>query len=565
MPRCCAAVMQLKEFCKPVIFLLSLALVALGQPARIGWLGAMAALFGFALFFAGIPPSLSKKRRFSWGTFWFTVVQLIQLSWMTSIEFQGYYILLVYFLLSLGMGFQFGLLTIALPPAGRISLVHILSCAALWTLLEWIRLFFICGFSWNPVGLALTHFPSSLQFASVFGVFGLSFWVMLTNLAALNYWRGERVNLWLFCAALPFIFGEAHFSYHMPKTQNAGNGIRLALVETALLPSQKIPHPGRISEYISPLIQWEFIVKRLKEKFVSGWDIIVLPEAVVPLQSDMALYPFEVVRSVLAKELGSSIEKSFPILSYPYAEERVINGSKEVFVSNLFWCQTLSNHFGSELVVGFDHTDKKIKKSFNSVFYLKPHSSLIERYDKQVLLPLAEYLPYHFLKQVSKRYGIFEFFSQGSGSQVFGKKILFSPSVCYEETFSEIMREGRTKGAELFVNVTNDNYFPHSSLHEQHLFHARLRAVENGIPLIRACNSGVSSAITSFGEVVKRASENEKSFTNRGDVLSCSLNSYTYPTFYSFWGDGCIISCSLMICISFWRLRITFKDDSLLN
>lgn len=531
----------------------------------MSWLSAIAALLGFALFFTGIPPSLSKKRRFFYGVLWFTAIQMVQLSWMTSIEFQGYYILFVYFLLSLGIGFQFGLLTLLVPPVGRIPLFNILSCAALWTLMEWIRLFFICGFSWNPIGLALTHFSNSLQFASFFGIFGLSFWVMLTNLAALNIWRGSRVNQWLFLSAVPFLFGAVHFSQHRPKSQNEGRKINIALVQTALLPSEKIPHLGRSHEFISPFVQWEFIVRELKEKFVSGWDLIVLPEAAVPLQSDMALYPFEIVRWMLVRELGSGIERSFPALAYPYAEERVANGQKGVFVSNLFWCQTLSNHFGAELVAGLDHTDKPSKKNFNSVFYLKPHSSTPERYDKQVLLPLAEYLPLNFLKQVARRYGIFEFFSRGSSSQVFGEKILFSPSVCYEETFSEMMREGRSMGAQLFVNVTNDNYFPNSSLHEQHLFHARLRSVENGIPLIRSCNSGISSAIDSFGEVAMRMKKSKKSFGGNRGVLSCSLNSYTYPTFYSFWGDGCIISCSLMICISFWRLRNTFKDDSPLN
>lgn len=547
---------------KFICFFLSLLIVALGQPARMGWLGALAALLGFTVFFTSVPPSLSKKQRFFCGVFWFTLVQLIQLSWMTSIEFQGYYILFVYFLLSLGVGFQFGLLTLLVPPTGRISLFNILSCAALWTLMEWMRLFFICGFSWNPIGLALTHFSSSLQFATIFGIFGLSFWVMVTNLAAINVWREKSINSWLFLAAVPFFFGSLHFSYHLPKSQNERRKIDVALIQTALLPSEKIPHPGRTHEFISPFIQWEFVIRGLKEKFACGWDLIVMPEAAVPLQSDGALYPFEIVRLLLVKELGPSVEKSFPALSYPYAEERSSDGHKGVFVSNLFWCQTLSNHFGAELVTGLDHTDKESKKNYNAVFYLKPHSSVIERYDKQVLLPLAEYLPFDFLKQVAKRYGIFDFFSRGIGSQVFGEKIPFSPSVCYEETFSEMMREGRSMGAQLFVNVTNDNYFPHSSLHEQHLFHARLRAVENGIPLIRACNSGISSAIDSFGEIVTRLEVSKNFYDNEGGVLSCSLSSYTYPTFYSFWGDGCIISCSLMICISFWRLR---NRDSPLN
>ena len=169
----------------------------------------------------------------------------------------------------------------------------------------------------------------------------------------------------------------------------------------------------------------------------------------------------------------------------------------------------------------------------------------MERYDKQILLPLAEYLPFDFLRPLTKSYGIYAFFSHGEGAKIFGEKKLFSPSVCYEETFPSIMRQARVEGAELFVNVTNDNYYPNSSLHKQHLFHARLRAVENGIPLIRACNSGGTAAIDSFGKMLAF-------FQSQEGVLQCRLATYHYPTLYSFWGDFGIVSlCLVIICFFF--------------
>src|SRR5580700_7290454 len=83
----------------------------------------------------------TNRKKFLIGTFWFTAVQLVQLSWMTSIEFQGYYILLVYSLLSLWLGCQFGVLTLFVSKGlGRISMQKALFCASLWTLMEWARL-----------------------------------------------------------------------------------------------------------------------------------------------------------------------------------------------------------------------------------------------------------------------------------------------------------------------------------------------------------------------------------------------------------------------------------------
>lgn len=529
------------------LFTLSFVVVALGQPARVGWLGALAGILGFALFFACLPPSFSKARRFLTASSWFALVQLVQLSWMTSIEFQGYYILFVYLFLSVAIGLQFGLLTLFVPRTGTIPALHLLAIAALWTLAEWARLFFLCGFTWAPVGLALTGIVYSLQFASLFGIFGLSFWVMLTNLAALNAWRrkGGIKNwvFWLFLAGLPHFFGTAQLSYHLPRSQQRTETIKAALVQTDLLPSEKTLYPTRIHEYVSPLVQWEWIIRELKEKIISPCDMIVLPEAAISLASDKMLYSLHSARAILASRLGSGIHSHFPPLSPPYAEEKTVGGSRAIYVSNLFWCQTLSNYFRAELLIGLDHTDRESEKSYNSTFYFKPENGQIERYDKQVLLPLAEYLPFDWLKPLSQRYGIFDFFTPGKGAQVFGGKKIFSLSICYEETFPEIMREGKVKGAELFINVTNDNYFPNSTLHEQHLSHATLRAVENGIPLIRSCNSGVTSAIDCFGRVITRAESSTKG------VVNSHLSAYTLATPYTFWGDGCIVSCCFLILV----------------
>lgn len=540
-------------------FLLSLGIIAFGQPARLGWLGALAAAFGFAIFFCTLPLNQTKKKRFSIALLWFALVQLIQLSWMTSIEFQGYYVLVVYGFVSIGLGLQFGLLTLLVPPEGKIPWLRIFFCAAFWTLLEWMRLFAFCGFSWNPVGLSLTHSISALQFTSLFGVFGLSFWVMLTNLWAVNVWRtGFKRNqtvFWIGIACLPYLFGVMHLIHHFPKSQGEQSKLNIALVQTSLLPSEKVPYAERIDEFIPPFEQWRQIIKYLKEKQRESFDLIVLPEAAVPLLSDLSFFSLETTRELLAAELGPNIEQKFPALVYPYAEQRDAYDSKVWCVSNLFICQTLANHYRAEVVAGLDHTEREEGKNYNSAFYLKPNSLIHERYDKQVLLPLAEYLPFDFLRPLTKRYGIFDFFTHGKESKVFGSKIPFSVAICYEETFAEIMRQGREKGAKLFINVTNDNYYPHSSLHEQHFYHARLRAVENGIPLIRACNSGVTAVIGSFGQTLSRFDPETRFSRAQKGALNCHLTAYQYPTLFSFWGEAGIVSLCMIISLSYCRLR----------
>lgn len=527
--------------------------MAWGQPARIGWLGGLAAVFGYALFFASLPKHISRWHRFFTGALWFAAIQAVQLSWMTSIEFQGYYILFVYAALALAVGAQFGLLALLVTSRERLSVFRILSLASLWTLLEWGRLFFFCGFSWNPVGLALTYFHSSLQFASFLGIYGLTFWTLMTNLACFRLFKtGFSLRTFVgvcLLAVAPYLYGSAHLALHPSR----GIDISVALIQTDLLPSEKVPCPGRASEFVPPLVQWKRILKSLQQEGKKSWDMIVFPEAALPLSSSIALYPISAVHEVFVRELGPGIEKSYPPLEAPFAEKRGAEGFAELCVSNLFCCQTLANHFEAEVVAGLDHIDREEKKNYNSVFYLTPRNGPIQRYDKQVLLPLAEYLPWEWIKPLSKSYGISEFFTQGSGPQVFGEKISFSPSVCYEETFPSVMREGRITGAELFVNLTNDNYYPRSSLHLQHLYHARVRAAENGIPLIRSCNAGVSAVIDSHGRILHSLEEGQ------GNILSARVNTRTIPTLYVLWGDGAIILLSAFFSLGLFKFALKVR------
>jgi apolipoprotein N-acyltransferase len=549
-------------------YFISLCIVALGQPARASWLGAIAAIIGFSLFFLSISPWASRLKKFIKAVIWFTTVQLVQLSWMTSIEYQGYYILFIYFLISLGLGCQFGLLTLFVFNKEPFTIRKMLFCASFWTLMEWVRLLILCGFSWNPIGLALTSWNLSLQFASLFGVLGLSFWVMLTNLIGLKVLQSRikrrSMACWLIVALVPYLFGILQLKFYQHASRAEKRALDVALIQTDLLPSEKTLHFNRVKDFISPFEQWGQILQFLKEKQKKHWDFIVLPEAAVPLSSDLSGYPYVKTREIFYATFGPESEKKFPPLCAPFAELRDYKGEKTWCVSNLFWCQTLANLYSAEVIAGLDHSDPIAKKNFNSLFYFKPNSLQFQRYDKQILLPLAEYLPLDVLKPLTKSYGIYDFFSPGEGAKIFGNHILFSPSICYEETFSEVMRKGRVKGAELFVNVTNDNYYPDSSLHAQHLYHSRLRAVENGIPLIRACNSGGTAVIDCFGQLLAQFEpvESERSSRKRAGVLSCHFNPFHFPTLFSVWGDSGIIALCCFFVFYHWRMGAYFIPRS---
>ena len=512
----------------PLLWLLSLLIVAFGQPAGIPWACPIAATVGFALFFI----SLKEKHRFLQATLWFTTVQLIQLSWMSSIEFQGIYILFVYTILSLLLGVQFALFVLS-AGQNRGNLLGILALSSLWTLFEWSRLFFLCGFSLNPIGLSLTATTYGLQSASFFGIFGLSFWVMFTNLYALKLFSEtktrKKIIQTLGIALSPYLLGALFFHFSPIKE---GPIKKIALIETALLPSQKIPMSHRMEEFISPLEQWKKILDALANTGHTSFDVIVLPEVSVPFLADWPVYPHEDAIALFPDTLS-------PPLLFPFADSHFKKGK---CVSNLFFAQALANRFNAEVVIGLDHLERSDNKSYNSAFHLKPHGQSPSRYDKQILLPLAEYLPFSFLKPLTKSYGIYDFFQPGKESKVFEGQFPFTPCICYEETFPSLMRQGRKKGAELFINLTNDNYFPHSTLALQHYFHAKVRAAENGIPMLRACNGGITAVIDSFGRESMRLKETE----GTTQVLAYDLPLNSHPTPYLLWGDLGILCLSLL-------------------
>jgi apolipoprotein N-acyltransferase len=103
------------------------------------------------------------------------------------------------------------------------------------------------------------------------------------------------------------------------------------------------------------------------------------------------------------------------------------------------------------------------------------------------------------------------------------------------------MREGRRKGAAVFVNLTNDNWYPSSRLTQQHFYHGRLRAVENGIPLLRACNTGITAAVDPFGRSIATLGLGEGA-----GILSTKVNLTEHQTLYTFWGDAGILGLSIL-------------------
>ncbi len=524
--------------------ILSFLIVALGQPARMPILGLFAAALGFALFWRSMLYLHKRSSRFFLALVWFFGVQTIQLSWMATTQYMGPLILVVYLLLCLGLGLQFALLSLAVRTF--LSWHRKLALAGLWVFFEWSRLYICSGFTWNPAGLFLAGSTYTLQMASFLGIYGLSFWVMWVNLSALSalfaYRDWKRVGTFVLLAFLPY-FGGALYLHHLDTKPSSF--LRALLVQTALLPEQKDYDVNQPDSFIPLAVQWETILDSIEAALRAQpgpIDLIVLPEGAISYGAYRYQYDMRVIEKIWERHFGLEAVADLPDLQAPQA--RLERGRWKV--TNAYWAQALASYYKTDLVIGLDD------EQYNAAFIFRPEPSSSMRYEKRILVPVSEYIPFGGLRIVSDfiadQFDIRQSFSAGTKAKLFLAKIPFSVSICYEETYGKFSREGRLEGAELFVNITNDAWFPSSSLAQQHFDHGIIRSVENGVPVLRACNTGITGGVDRFGRILRLLPPSE----DKSGALIVQVPIGSHSTLYTLWGDAAILWISgFFVLLSF--------------
>jgi apolipoprotein N-acyltransferase len=532
-----------KQFLNHILlFIFSFFIVGFAQPDWSIAASFLAASIGYSLYWKGMLVLTSKKLRFFSAMLWFAGISLLHLNWFLADRYVGIYIYPVILLLSGGLGLQFATISLLIRTEKTMSLLSMLAISGAWVLCEWSRLFILSGFSFDPVGLALTSTLTSLQMASAIGIYGLSFWVFFTNLIALKLsssfsWR--KGLFFVMIASFPYCFGYVHLVVHSffikKKPQHS---LSVLLVQTALIPElkQQIGH----GPSLSPAVQWENILRLLAPYQNGSTKLIVLPEGTVPYGTHYPLYSVEKVSEIFQKVFGRN---DFLPLA---------NHSK---VGNLYVAHALSNLFNSDIIIGLEDTEPRNEgiTAYNAAFLVSPHKGLAERYEKRIVVPMGEYIPFEWCKGILSKYGIADSYTPGGQAKIFHgmQDIHYGISICYEETYGHLMRENRKLGANILVNITNDVWYPRSRLPSVHFFHGRLRAVEEGIPQLRACNTGITCGIDALGrEIAKLPYDCPESGCLPG-VLPLNLPLYSYPTLYALSGDYLVISFSTLFFIVF--------------
>ena len=183
--------------------------------------------------------------------------------------------------------------------------------------------------------------------------------------------------------------------------------------------------------------------------------------------------------------------------------------------------------------------------AYNSIYVIDHDGSIVSLYDKVHLVPFGEYLPFQRvleslgLQQLTKQRGGFLAGDRHRLIAVPGAPLAL-PLICYEIIFPrEVVPKGPRPG--WIVNVTNDGWFGISSGPYQHLQQARVRAIEEGLPLVRAANTGISAVVDPLGRII-----NSLPLGSEG-IIDSPLPRPIGPPIYARFGD---VPAALIVAIA---------------
>ena len=492
-------------------------LLGFGRASAVWWLSPFAAVAGLFCFFMACGTA---KFLYSWALF--GIVLLIQSSWLLSHPYA--YIWGVWIALSLLLSLPYALLAQWTARCREKNLLSAAGWAAAFSLLEWGFTLVPCGYSFQSAALQLSWSLWPLQMASVVGAIGLGFFVFWANI--LLFYATQKPSLIpsaIGVALLPYLIGGGLFYSKMQMQQ--------AFDERTPPPSVAFCHmeepPDIDSGYLNPYQlheqEWGKIFPLIAHLHPNEVSLLVLPEGAVPFAADSPLFR--------SSSLPETMHPAHPLSS------RLSSTNIARIVSAWLHAPVLIGLEGRQI-----EWDGRVA-AYNSCFCITQEST--ERYDKQLLLPLGEYIPIPALASVLSSYGIHDSFSPGKKPSVFSiGSWRVAPLICYEETFSSYALAASRLNPNLLVSLTNDCWYP--TVRREHCELARLRAVEIGVPLVRSSNQGVSAAIDALGRVVIAKDEGNA-------CIVTPLSQYCAPSLYALLGQTTIAvmlaalwACSLL-------------------
>lgn len=378
---------------------------------------------------------------------------------------------------------------------------RIAAFAVIWMALEWLRGHILTGFPWNLGGYAWAGSLAVSQSVSIIGIYGLGLLTVLCAAAPVVFFEtkgGARFAACCFAILLAFgMWGAVRLHY---AASEMVDGVGLRLVQPSIPQADKWKPENRLAIFQT------YLAMSAEEPAPkdSGHAIthIIWPESAVPL----FLGREPGARTAIGQMLGPN--------------RTLLTGSIRV--------QHTRGQDGQE----------PESKYFNALYQINDEGEITASYDKYHLVPFGEYLPADKLLRalgLSQLVSSAGGYSAGPGPRALGVpgagKVL--PMICYEAIFPGRLRANLsgTDRPDWILNVTNDAWFGNSSGPWQHFHQARMRAIEEGLPVVRSANTGISGVFDPYGRTSALLALKERG------VLDASLPVPIKPTIYAKVGD----------------------------
>ncbi len=379
---------------------------------------------------------------------------------------------------------------------------------AIWVIVDYSRTLGDLAFPWSFLGYSLTPILPLAQVASITGVWGLTYLILLgtmllrqglSRLGENSAWKAFRPALFFFAALAALSLWGWH---RMERIERDSSGITVSLLQPNI-------------------DQFHWDNSMLDTAFALTASMIA---AAAPQKPDLMILPESALLCYITHE-----------------SERITQLQANV------------RGAGAPLIFGALDWERSREASayryyiYNAAFLIDAGGRDLQAYHKIHLVPFSEAMPFEASFPILSRVNIGDAgFRRGDRDAVFSiaPGLRAAPLICYEGIFPDFVRKRVHSGANLLVNITNDGWFGKSSGPYQHAVMERMRAIENGVPLARSANSGISMAVNADGRVLGGTRLYQRT------TLTSRVGITPFPTLYTRFGDWFPLVCGVISAIA---------------
>lgn len=359
--------------------------------------------------------------------------------------------------------------------------------SSLWIVFEYVKNYFLSGFPINLLGYSQCSFLPLIQFADVFGVYGISFVIILIN-CSLFYWlyNKNKKHLIITVIIISLLFVYGFIKMNQISKINSKEEIKVGVVQPNIAQEKK----------------WR---ENLKNEIIK--NIYDAAQYFRDRNCEVILYPETLLPRLLEQ-----------------------NEEMQSFVRNISLYSNLS------LIGGKTVENKNL---YNSIFLISKEGNIVDKYKKKHLVLFGEYVPFeNFLVKLLEKVNLTDNFSKEQELRVFYfDKCILGINICSENYYPYLSRELVLKGATILTTHSNDAWCDGLSYPYQHFVLNIFRAIENRKYLIVASNTGISGVVAPTGKILKQTKNQEQS------CFEETVYTNDYITVYDKIGDLFVYLC----------------------